>query len=246
MSPPAGQAWWTDETTDSFTVGWASEAEYVISVDETPTVAVRLGPASETYASLSYALSILPLALPLFDLEPFHGSVVEHEDRVLAFLADSGIGKSTMAATFRGRGARLIADDACAVDEHGRVWPGPPLVAPRVEAGAEGDGRETYDGKQVVRLEGHPSAPREPSAVVVLERAPVPASVEPLSGRDGLQKIFRYVRAPWALPVRRADLQLHTVARLATLPILLVTFDGQLTPPEDLADLVLSRLQTLT
>ena len=165
----------------------------------------------------------------MFDLEPFHGSVVEHEDRVLAFLADSGIGKSTMAATFRRRGARLIADDACAVDEHGQVWPGPPLVAPRVEAGSRGAAEKPTTATQVVRLEGHPTAPREPSAIVVLERAPVPASVEPLSGRDGLQKIFRYVRAPWALPVRRADLQLHTVARLATLPLLLVTFDGRLT-----------------
>ena len=88
--------------------------------------------------------------------------------------------------------------------------------------------------------------PTAPSAVVVLERAPIPASVELLSGRDGLRKIFRHVRAPWALPVRRADLQLHTVAKLATLPLLLATFDERLTPSEDLADLVLSRLQTLT
>ena len=195
MSPPAGQAWWTDETTDSFTVGWASEAEYVISVDETPTVTVRLGPASETYASLSYALSILPLG-PLFDLEPFHGSVVEHEDRVLAFLADSGIGKSTMAATFRRRGARLIADDACAVDEHGQVWPGPPSGGSASGGRVEGSGRENLRRQAGRKARGSSNCAEKPSAVVVLERAPVPASVEPLSGRDGLQKIFRYVRLP--------------------------------------------------
>jgi len=34
-----------------------------------------------------------------------------------------------MAGSLRANGLRFLADDACAIDDDGRIWPGPPLTA---------------------------------------------------------------------------------------------------------------------
>ncbi|HEV2273859.1 MAG TPA: hypothetical protein VGR96_06815 [Acidobacteriaceae bacterium] len=53
-------------------------------------------------------------------LLPLHASAVEFDDRVVAFLAESGQGKSSLAAHLAGRGFRVVADDICLVDlRHG-------------------------------------------------------------------------------------------------------------------------------
>jgi hypothetical protein len=53
-----------------------------------------------------------------------HASAVEIDGRVVAFLGDSGSGKSTMAAALHARGHRLVADDVAAV----RIGPDGPEV----------------------------------------------------------------------------------------------------------------------
>ena len=58
---------------------------------------------------------------------PLHGSAIDVVDGCVAFVGDSGAGKSTMAAALASRGHQVISDDLCVFDasEQGvRVWPG--------------------------------------------------------------------------------------------------------------------------
>jgi len=68
-----------------------------------------------------------------------HASAVDVGGRVVAFMADRGLGKSTTAAAMCARGHRLVADDIAAVKNCGNgpiVSPGYPLLRVRPEAAA--------------------------------------------------------------------------------------------------------------
>ncbi len=73
-------------------------ADFCISVDERQLRAERL--ASETAYSDGYLESVcayrnLCMQLPLRDAFLLHASVITHKDRTIAFVADSGVGKTT-------------------------------------------------------------------------------------------------------------------------------------------------------
>ncbi|SHK79062.1 hypothetical protein [Rhodothermus profundi] len=56
-----------------------------------------------------------------------HASAVAMGERVVAFIAEKGYGKSTMAAALHARGYQLVTDDVLVLDEQSD---GPPLVLP--------------------------------------------------------------------------------------------------------------------
>src|SRR5580700_2271334 len=60
-------------------------------------------------------------------LLPLHASAVAGKSGVVAFLANSGEGKSTLAAHLAQRGFRVIADDICLIDA---ALPGAAMVIP--------------------------------------------------------------------------------------------------------------------
>src|ERR1700677_827716 len=60
-------------------------------------------------------------------LLPLHASAIAGPSGVVAFLANSGQGKSTLAAHFAQRGFRVIADDICLIDA---TPPGDAMVIP--------------------------------------------------------------------------------------------------------------------
>ena len=58
---------------------------------------------------------------------PLHGSAIDIVDGCVAFVGNSGAGKSTMVAALASRGHQVISDDLCVFEasEQGvRVWPG--------------------------------------------------------------------------------------------------------------------------
>jgi len=74
---------------------------------------------------------VLPLALSAQGVPVFHGSSVELAGRAVAFLGESGRGKSTIATHLALQGAPLITDDGLVLDwqeEHYRVQPSHPSV----------------------------------------------------------------------------------------------------------------------
>lgn len=59
---------------------------------------------------------------------PLHGSAIEINGKAYAFVAESGVGKSTLAAAFISRGYKLISDDVIAISFSDVNLP--PLVTP--------------------------------------------------------------------------------------------------------------------
>ena len=73
--PAQPDEWWREED-ESLVVGWGGYAEYRVEVLPRPRAEATVGPISEADAASAFIFSVLPLALPLFGLEPFHGSAV--------------------------------------------------------------------------------------------------------------------------------------------------------------------------
>ena len=235
-----GPRWWVRETPDGAIVHFHDEAEFRICPDPRGQIVVTLGPASEEEAALSFLLAALPLALPLFALEPFHGAGLEMADgRALLVLGPPEAGKSTTAAALRARELRFLADDACAIDDTGHLWPGAPLLATRGRNADEVPIAE-YDGKSVFAIGGHDTTPREVGGSLVLrpDRG-AELAIEHLRGRDAIVALLGQVRSPRVLPARRERLQLDGAARLACERVGVVTFDKGSHTPDEVADAIL-------
>jgi hypothetical protein len=221
----ADEPWWFEPEEQALVAGWRDYAEYRIDAAK-GCVDVALGGIDEPEATLGLLLSALPLALPLFDLEPLHGSCVSLPGLgALVLLGVSGAGKSTLGAHLASLGADFLADDATAIDRQGRVVPGPPVANPRfLDAGQPAIGE--YNGK-VVRLVRHtqPQALAAGAIVVIDRRAGSPLSVEAISSREAFESVLANARIPWIFRERRQALQLAVAASLGSLPALRVRFD---------------------
>ena len=82
------------------------------------------------------------------ELLPLHANAVEVDGRAVAFMGESGAGKSTWAAWFHDRGHRVVADDVCVVrfDEEGRALAQPGLPRLRLwDEAMEATGRNAAD-----------------------------------------------------------------------------------------------------
>ena len=200
-------------------------------------VEVLLGGIDPWDAALGLVLSVLPLALPLFDMEPLHGSAVTIGDRALLLLGHSGAGKSTIAAGLRDRGFGFVTDDACAIDASRLLWPGPPFLATR---GDEDDsGRIRYDEKSVVPIEGHRADPLSVAGTIVLVPGSAPnLRVRSLSGPDALAAILGNVRSGWLHAKRRRALQLEVASLLANGPVAAVEYRPEKHRPVDVVEAV--------
>src|SRR4051812_17644273 len=64
---------WATEGIDRLTVGWANYAEFDLVLGS-GRVDVRYGSIGESEAAFAFLLSVLPLAMPLFEREPMHCS----------------------------------------------------------------------------------------------------------------------------------------------------------------------------
>jgi hypothetical protein len=110
--------------------------------------------------------------------ELLHASAVTIADGVLAFVADQGGGKSTLAAEFLRRGATLFADDVVALEDTGgtvvchcgpSVMNLPVAFDARALAGAEV--LAAVDGERWVQMPAVAQPARSLSAIVLLRRA---------------------------------------------------------------------------
>jgi hypothetical protein len=94
-------------------------AEYVFSAGEAVVRARPDSGVSADHVRRVYARAVLPLVLHAQGRELLHASAVAGARGVIAFAADSGTGKSTLAGALAKRGHSLWADDAVAFDAGG-------------------------------------------------------------------------------------------------------------------------------
>jgi hypothetical protein len=221
----------------SLEVSWDDYASYNVQLGERTSGAIKVLRAdiSEHQAALGGLISVLPLALPLFDLEPLHGaSVSDPSGEAVLLLGDAGVGKSTVAAGLRERGYPLLADDACAVDVDGNLYPGPPLIA--VRRGTDADEPMVYADKAVEETEPYPQ-PRRVGVTLVLERSPGSDLVGlEVTDRDAFSAVLSYARAPSVFSQRRRAIQLAACAVVAMRPVINLRYDAATTAPARVVD----------
>lgn len=116
---------------------WRGLFEFLISPDGRRIEWHRL-PRASNEALRTYLLSqVLSFSLLARGREPLHASAVAVHGRVVAFVGDCGVGKSSLAAAFLRAGHPLVTDDLLVLsEEDGRclVQPGIPRIKlyPRV------------------------------------------------------------------------------------------------------------------
>ena len=236
--------WWVREADDGLIVHFEDEGEYRLRLGQSPEVFVTLGPSTEVEAALAFLLSVVPLALPLFDLEPFHGTALEApQGSAVLVLGHAETGKSTTATALRGLGLRFLADDACALDERGQLWPGPPLLSIQ-QLGESDEEFAVYDGKSIVAVAGHDVSPRDVGAVFILRPGrDAPLGIRPLTGRRAVEAVLGEVRAPRVMPAHRERLQFEAAVALARGPVGFVGFDKARHAPADVAGAIVEWIE---
>lgn len=152
-----------------------------------------------------------------------HGSVVSTGDRAVAFLGESGWGKSTLAAAFYDAGHEVVSDDITAVSpvtKHQRVLPGfptlkldpdHPLAPTRVESWPNPTGEKRF--YRLPRASRPRPLPLE--RVYVLDDGSPPV-IEPSDAQSAVRALIRHTyRAYLVEPMGRAERHLQQCTELA-------------------------------
>lgn len=132
---------------------------------------------------------VLPLIGQLWGHPTLHASAILLQDRAAGFIGPTGAGKSTLAALFAQRGARLLADDSLLLElREGELWATPTSTRVRLRDAAR-VGVATKDAE--VRTNGKLAIPLDAAAararfarLYVIGPASEEVLVEPLRPRD--------------------------------------------------------------
>jgi hypothetical protein len=129
---PDGTLWTQFYRTDTgYLLRFPDLADFEVSADG---CAVRCWPApsiSEATVQHLYLNQVLPLVLSKLGKLVFHASAVEIDGVAVAFMGESGRGKSTLAASFATGGFRFLTDDGLMVEACGdgyRIMPSHPSI----------------------------------------------------------------------------------------------------------------------
>ena len=191
---------------------------------------------------------VMPLVLSLAGRTVFHASAVSSGAGAIAFLGDSGRGKSTLAGIFVNQGAELLTDDCLLVDKDFRIVPSYPGLRLWPDA-AEVLGRAASDLPRVC----HYSSKKRLRDVLPSSCHPVPLrrlyllaeaadaiSIATLSPRDALIELVKFcfvldIANPEALKAR-----FETLSRLAGLGLVYrLSYPRDLEHLPDLHDAIL-------
>ena len=153
-------------------------ATFHLSADRTELRCAVARPGDATWQRVLLDTVLWTVSL-LCGYELLHASAVATDHGVIALIAASGGGKSSLAAELLRRGGRLFADDVIALGEEGlemTAYPGPPLMnLPEViTPGTVGEAALVYDfgDERWIHLAG-PRPPAGPlAAAIILDRRP--------------------------------------------------------------------------
>ena len=111
---------WTEffRTGDGYLLRFPDLADFEVSADGTEVVAHPVDGTDAATIEHLYINQLVPLALSRQGHPAFHASAVTMPRGVVAFLGKSGMGKSTLAASFALRDASFLTDDSLIIEEN--------------------------------------------------------------------------------------------------------------------------------
>jgi hypothetical protein len=112
-------------------VRWEGIGEFLVSGDGRRITCGRMRESHEESFQVYLLGQALSFALVRCGFEPFHATCIVMNGEAVAFLGDSGFGKSSLAAYFLNAGDRLLTDDLLLLQEHPEgflAYPGPPRI----------------------------------------------------------------------------------------------------------------------
>lgn len=110
---------WTEfyRTGEGYLLRFPDLADFEVSADGTEVVCYPSVGTDETTVEHLYINQLIPLALSRQGQPAFHASVVTVAGGAVAFLGKTGMGKSTLAASFALHEAAFLTDDALLIEE---------------------------------------------------------------------------------------------------------------------------------
>lgn len=110
---------WTEfyRTDEGYLLRFPDLADFEVSASGETVVAHPAIGTDEATVEHLYVNQLVPLALSRQGKPTFHASVVTVSGGAVAFLGKTGMGKSTLAASFALRDAAFLTDDALIIDE---------------------------------------------------------------------------------------------------------------------------------
>jgi len=201
---------------------WSGLFEFVISTDG-QRIAGRCSRKTAIESFHTHLLGqVISFALLKKRIEPLHATVVVFDGAAVAFLGDSGYGKSSLAAACLHAGARLLTDDLLVIKYMGERWlafPGPPRIKLFRESA------EMYLGARAVGV--HLYGPTSKLVIPIRSDQAVQAPIP-------LKRIFRLRR-----PTERATSNRVTIRRRsrrqAFLDLITNTYNAAIRNPDRLS-----------
>ena len=110
---------WTEfyRSKDGYILRFPGLADFDLALDGTAATGHPVPGTDEATVEHLYVNQVVPLALSRQGQPTFHASVVTVQDGAMAFLGRTGLGKSTLAASFALAGAAFLTDDALVIEE---------------------------------------------------------------------------------------------------------------------------------
>lgn len=153
---------------------------------------------------------VIPLVLSVRGQLALHAGAVHTASGAVAFLGESGTGKSTLVASFAAAGASIISDDCLVLDHCGSMWrasgsyPGvrlwPETADAIVSAHASARASQVAHYNEKIRVVPSDTPPGDGSPLrrlyvldarnVRADRAPI--HIEPLAGRDAFLPLLKH------------------------------------------------------
>lgn len=120
---PDGAIWTQFFRTDAgYTLRFPDLADFQVPADGKSVTCSPAPNVTDTTAHHLYLNQVLPLMLSKQGKLVFHASAVEIADGAVAFVAESGRGKSTLAASFAISGSRFLTDDGLVLEASGKDY----------------------------------------------------------------------------------------------------------------------------
>lgn len=219
------------KTREGYTIRFDGTCEFRISSDRC-SMRAHLAPGNDpAFVPLLFSGRVIAMLLGACGESVLHASAVQTGEFTLAFVGNSGMGKSTLAALFCANGARLVTDDVLRLDfegDHVNCFVGTPELRLRPSAEElvsyfpEAPCRVTVDHRKAIRLGSGALKKSRLNAIIIPRpsRTVQTLSLKRLSTSQAFFSLNRYACIQGWRAKKPLCQQFNTFARLSkSLPV---------------------------